>query len=332
MKRLIIVASLAIAAIGCQKTEVQNVVNNEIGFNVETAKMTRAIVQNDENNPTANVTYPESQPFGVYSYATQGGQSLGGVMNNVEISKVEGAWKNARTPYYWPNETNTLLSFYAYSPYNANMTHSVAGGFAFTYTHVQDCDFMVAKTLDQTYASNSGVVGLTFAHELTQIQFVVKPSALTGVTYEVQSITLNNIVKKADYVQIPTSSAVQWTPANEGGYYGVGAEGCELTVNGEEGAQSTTPATMIPQDLTNATFTVVYEIHGTGAANETVTRTLPLAYSVGSESVDEWVANKKITYNLTMTLKEITFAPVVAPWENVTANDIDIKPADTPAN
>ena len=82
MKRLIIIASLAILAVGCQKTEIQNEVQTPIGFSTETGKMTRAIVQNDPSNPTANVTYPSSQPFGVYAYGWQkendGSQVTGG--------------------------------------------------------------------------------------------------------------------------------------------------------------------------------------------------------------------------------------------------------------
>ena len=49
MKRLFIIASLAILAVGCQKTEIQNEVQTPIGFSTETGKMTRAIVQNGEN-------------------------------------------------------------------------------------------------------------------------------------------------------------------------------------------------------------------------------------------------------------------------------------------
>lgn len=191
MKRLIIIASLAILAVGCQKTEIQNEVQNQIGFSTETGKMTRAIVQNDPSNPTANVTYPSSQPFGVYAYGWQkendGSQVTGGaagalVMNNVEVSYTEATANTAAkwavttdntttTKYYWPNDPRTTLNFYAYSPaqpstgVNSGMdphqeltgriSHNETDGLALTdYVHSNMyVDFMVATpVMGATYS------------------------------------------------------------------------------------------------------------------------------------------------------------------------------------
>ena len=83
MKRLIIVASLAILAVGCQKTFVQNEVQTPIGFSTEVGKQTRAIVN----------TYDDAQPFGVFAYGYDNGQPNDvPVMNNVEVAK-NGGWK-----------------------------------------------------------------------------------------------------------------------------------------------------------------------------------------------------------------------------------------------
>lgn len=123
MKRLFIIASLAILAVGCQKTEIQNEVQNQIGFSTETGKMTRAIVQDG--------TYLTSQPFGVYAYGwqkieNQNTSNDDPVMDNVEIFQddrtIDGVstkvWvANDGLTYYWPNDPRTALNFYAYSPY-----------------------------------------------------------------------------------------------------------------------------------------------------------------------------------------------------------------------
>ena len=69
MKRLIFIASLAMLAVGCQKTEIQNEVLTPIGFSTEVGKQTRAIVDNpappqDGSTPTS-VAHPTTQPLSV---------------------------------------------------------------------------------------------------------------------------------------------------------------------------------------------------------------------------------------------------------------------------
>ena len=76
MKRLFIVASMAIMAVGCQKTTVENEVLTPIGFNTEVSKLTRA-----------TVAY-EGTEFGVFSYANQNGALLNRPMENVKIENV----------------------------------------------------------------------------------------------------------------------------------------------------------------------------------------------------------------------------------------------------
>ena len=108
MKRLIIVASLAILAVGCQKTFVQNEVQTPIGFSTEVGKQTRAIVN----------TYDDAQPFGVFAYGYDNGVANNDpVMGNVEIAKGNSGWKATDgITYYWPNDPDNYLNFYAYSP------------------------------------------------------------------------------------------------------------------------------------------------------------------------------------------------------------------------
>lgn len=97
---------------------------------------------------------------------------------------------------------------------------------------------------------------------------------------------------------------------------------------------STTPVTMIPQALTASvasddpasvvngqSFTVVYTISGTGVATETVEKTFDFAAAtMASGQTAAWDINKKITYTLTISLNEITFAPTVETWEEATGS------------
>lgn len=121
MKRLIFIASLAMLAVGCQKTEIQNEVLTPIGFSTEVGKQTRAIA----DGQTAG-GYLLDQPFAVYAYGWQDGDANDNpVMNNVEIfvqkrtinSVEEDVWAaTGDVKYYWPNDPSTTLNFYAYSP------------------------------------------------------------------------------------------------------------------------------------------------------------------------------------------------------------------------
>lgn len=321
MKRLFIVASMAIMAVGCQKTTVENEVLTPIGFSTEVSKLTRA-----------TVAY-EGEEFGVFSYANQNGTFLNRPMENVKIENVAedgspAVWKNATTTYYWPNDAQTTLDFYAYSPYmEANIAHSKEAGFQMSdYTHNMSTDFMVSNPVtNQKYSEEKkGVVDLVFNHQMAKVQFKVAAEALAGVTFDVTSITLNNIAKVADYTEIPTSGNKWSVDSNWGSALDATPAGYELTLTGDAGKETSTPVTVIPESLTDKTFTVKYTISGTGVAAENVVKTLPLAYAVGQSSVTEWVANKSITYTLTVGLKEITFAPVVEDWEPVSADSIDI--------
>lgn len=247
MKRLFIIASLAILAVGCQKTEIQNEVQTPIGFSTEVGKQTRAIVD--------GANYGTTQPFAVYAYGHQGDATATVVMNNVEISYTAGSgegttavpakWSaTGTTKYYWPNDPNTYINFYAYSPAamtsNGNnapgdhqilhflngegngVSHSETTGLTLTkYDHSNKyVDFMVAKpVLRAKYATtdpdnlttnteDAGTVPVVFEHKMSQILFKVTTAEdYPGIKFTVKSITLNDIKKTADY----TSYTNTWT-------------------------------------------------------------------------------------------------------------------------
>lgn len=239
MKRLIIVASLAILAVGCQKTFVQNEVQTPIGFSTEVGKQTRAIVD--------GTTYDTNQPFGVYAYGHQGANdpAPSEIMVNVEIFKDGNDWKATDGfTYYWPNDPETTINFYAYSPVlntasnqknqagevslashlvmEANdFEHSEDDGLSFTgYIHSNPyVDFMEATPIEGATFSNpdgeatgtsliNGQVPLTFNHKMTQVVFnVTTDKVYKGVTFTLKNITLKNVKDKGSY------SNGDWTSA-----------------------------------------------------------------------------------------------------------------------
>ena len=94
MKRFFIFAAMAIAAVSCQKVEVQNEVLTKIGFDTEAGKQTRAIV-------TGNAL-PDRSTFGVYAYLHDTNAGTSGLLMNDQVVTNEGATTGAT--YYWPND------------------------------------------------------------------------------------------------------------------------------------------------------------------------------------------------------------------------------------
>lgn len=238
MKRfMLFIAMVGFMATSCSKTIVNDEVETAISFSTESAKLTRAIVQN--NGQTANSgTYFQDQPFGVFAYGSNDGATA--FMDNVEISYTNPSWKaTGDTKYYWPNDPRTTINFYAYSPAcsTANPTanlkshqmlnctglsHTEASLEVTGYTHGEDqmyVDFMVATPVKgATYVNpdgsvsddgqtpdidddTDGLVPMVFNHKMTQILFNVTTNQVyPGVTFTIKSITLKNIRNKAGYV------------------------------------------------------------------------------------------------------------------------------------
>ena len=354
MKRLFIVASLAIMAIACQKTEVQNEVLTPIGFNTEVGKATKAIVLDQED-------YKVDQPFAVYAYSHQTieeTETVHTVMSNVQISKQSNDWKATEGSYYWPNDPRTKMNFYAYSPVLGNgetdkeingvITHSepvtadgkTTGGLTLTgYVHKNMfVDFMVSDdALNCTYTSTNGVVPVAFNHKMTQVVFNVKTSEdYSGAVFTIKSIKLQNIKNTANY-----NTYSDWTGQSGKAEYTV-FSGTQIVSNTADADLETVPVTMIPQTIVRAAteaesgkdtyatetsaqmFEITYTIGGTGVAHETVVKHVPfLAYAAADatekDTTPNWASNQKITYNVTIGFNEIKFNPTVKGWE--TASD-----------
>lgn len=376
MKRLLIVASVAILAAGCQKTFVQDEVQTPIGFSTEVGKQTRAIVQQSGEN-----SYLTSQPFAVYAYGHQdagNGDVATTIMNNVEIFyDNDDKWRaNDGLTYYWPNDPRTEINFYAYSPsysaeasatnnhqkLNGRISHSETAGLSLTdYIHSNMyVDFMVGRPVLEAFyndqdGSNGSVAGLTsvpvsFNHQMTQVVFTVKTNKPYGsdtstnpdddVTFTVKSITLNKVNNNANYAHSTLAQSYQdvdskfkhgvWEDQTGQETYTVfpAVKLADDQLNGNPDIQAnevatvvtnttvltTTPVTMIPQNLATSTqsFTIVYDIAGAGVATETVSKTVDL--NTGSHTA--WGINQKVTYNIIIGLNEITFSPTVVGWES----------------
>lgn len=328
MKRLIIVASLAILAVGCQKTFVENEVRNQIGFNTEIDKMTRTV--------NTGTTF-ENTDFTVFSYGYQGENGAhDGVMVGVKVAKDDkGDWKaTGETKYYWPNSADTKLNFYAYSPANLGFSHSEAKGFyspegvPFVLAD-NKTDFMVATPVEgATYGDQNGNatevvttgVPMVFNHQLTQVVFKVT-SNIAGVTATLNSITLNDLSNSASYDQKRTVPGENDVPVNKPWYGHVDTD-TDYTINVNSTGVSTDPVVLLPQSLDGLTFDISYNIAGNNIANETVVRP---GVVLKTTNLTEWIPNMRVVYTVNVGLTEITFTPSVALWDNETGDTIGVQ-------
>lgn len=340
MKRFYVTAAIAasLLATSCQKTYVVDEVNTPIGFEANLGKQTKAIVN--------GATLPDAGTFGVFCYALTDGSSWSDsspltnkVMNNVQIGKDGDTWRaTGDIKYYWPNNADTKLNFFAYYPYQAVAETSTdpnqetlgqipgvdKNGITLT-NYVHDniyVDFMTADAKDRTYekpdgasatSATKGTVKLQFTHQLTQLVFAVKKAAdYSGITMTLQSITLNNIGNTATF-----ENGTWAAPTISTGTYTIDFTEANMTLTTDAENSKGKGMTVIPQSLTASTesasgqtMTIVYKIKGTGVAEETVTKTVDLY----TENLKKWDPNQKITYNISIGMQEILFNPSVSTW------------------
>ncbi len=198
-KNLFLVAAVAVALSSCSKNEVgdSNLDNKKVGFGVYTGESVKSgasdVMTTDGLKGTG---------FGVFTYydlATQTNgdgvlaaftdESTPDFMYNTKVAVEENETEWTYSPMkYWPNNTNDVLSFFAYGPQSSNATGDaitfdkvgdMKGAPVLTYTMLDAdkmVDFVVAapkydvnNTTD--YNVENATIDFTFKHLLTRASF-----------------------------------------------------------------------------------------------------------------------------------------------------------------
>lgn len=257
-------------------------------------------------------------------------------------------WSPANS-YYWPKDG--YLTFAAYSPTAANahteITYSVTNGIQMNDFTIQapaaQYDLMLSnRATDQT--SEKMVINtpdpydgvqIVFTHALSAIDFTVKTAknyATDNYTIDLKSITITNAYSKGDLTQFANidqgTAGNNWTDYKEEASYLVPNSAITSLTNS---AQEITPDTntadliLLPQALTHSpnkvsvvvVYTVSHPDMGTGKSIE-YTTTLPL----DNGTISTWDAGKRYTYNITIGMEEVIFAPTVTVWVPVPGIDL----------
>ena len=360
MKKLLFIAAIAGAAlVSCTKNEVAQSVNEQkaISFatpivGVTTKAPTYGLLTEHPTTQTFNV-------WGWYSEADEyvADETVKAYMTDVKVAYNSGNFNNAETEngawaptptYFWPK--NGQLTFDAYSPTEIQTGNNVKCDKA---TGLTIENYVVPNTLenqidvlfsDRTYDNVSTSftsgntyegVDIAFNHALSAIAFnVAQAGDYADGTLTIKSIAVDAFSKgtftqniQTDRTQSPAWTAAEtlrYTILEKGNYAASQHLTTTLTAAGST-------ALMLPQVFSSskAKVTIEYYIKNNDEDPLLQVYTFELNQEVnqsGEDSdgntvtVNKWEMGKRYTYNITIGLQGIYFAPTVTGWTDVTVD------------
>ena len=219
MKKFFVIAAAAVVALAsCTKNEVVKI-SDEISF--ETMQVsTKGLIYPNNELGTLDVL-PADAKFGVFAYVDGVATPL---MNDVEIAKIEGAWKaNDGNVYIWPSEG--MVDFTAYYPSSLAATYNTAtakvslANVDLGSTIGSQVDPLVAVTNDQDAAVKPHkAVKLVFKHISSLIDLSVVDSTKTPALQNkivLKKIEVLGVNTKGDYVDGTVTGKGTWTNVSE---------------------------------------------------------------------------------------------------------------------
>ena len=324
MKKFLFIAAMAsVALVSCVKNEVIPV--NEEGQ--EITYLTSPVTKGDFGATNVFASWAFFTPTNWA--ADKATAAVYDGISGVTISKnTSGEWKEDGTSHYWPKAG--ALSFFSYSLNKANLTNAsgatfnctAANGITVTGYNVNtdtNVDFLVAQPItDATretpnYLTNG--VPTVFEHKLTNVAFVIKTAAdySTTQTFELKSITFNNLETEGNYTQLATPTWSGHTEQAVTTNFSTAA-----TTFGVAGTPVTAVQSLyLPQEFDdNETVTIVYTVTPvpSGTTKEyTVSPKLSEVFNVSS-----WAEGKIYTCTINVGLEEIKWNPSVEVWTPAT--------------
>ena len=354
MKKLFFIAAITGAAlVSCTKNEVAQSVNEQ-----QEITFASPVVGTTTKATTYGLlteAYPTTQSFGVWGWYSEAASydptTAVAYMTNVEVAYDEanhnsnetenGAWEPV-TPYYWPK--NGKLTFDAYSPIELTgvscdkTTGLTIENYAVPTTLAKQIDVLYStRAYDKTSASyTSGNtyegVDIAFNHALSAVAFTIKAADndYPKGTIKLQSITVT-ADSKGTFTQ-NIGSTPSWKVEKSGANYVIWeAADSDKSLEVEYTAKTAGQTSIVlPQEFksSEAVITVKYYIKN-GQENPLLQTAIFKLYVSENQSgkegdaavtVDKWEMGKIYTYNLTIGLQGIYFAPTIDSWDNVSVD------------
>lgn len=353
MKKIILIAAVAIAAAACSKTFDTNLATEKaIGFGTWAENLTKA-----EARAQGSSTFLAGDTFKVSGTKEYNGTKT--VFDNVTVEAKAGTplvWEYSPLRFWDSNATS--YTFYAVSPAAAA---TVATDGKVTASDVvfsgKDNDILVATKKELTKTSTPKIgeqVDLVFNHVASLVDIKVKKAhALQNATVTVSAFSLLNIKSKGSLALNATTpyNATTGVPAAEWS-----AEGTTASYGPSNGVESVTVSTESPLTIADdsnfvdpygntpaastpivkslvvmpQTFaadaqkiTISYKIAVTGGDTIEYTATKNLAdfdivddKDQNDDKVAKWEPGKHYTFYITLDANAIEFSATITPWTN----------------
>ncbi len=352
MKKSIAIVLGLTSLVACTKSSVSYEQTDQISFApIANVNKTKAAI--------SGTAFPETNLMGVYAYykdVAAGSANTTFVTPDTYLSKADfkkngttwAGWdtkNDTHNPYYWP-KTGSLI-FAAYSPETAELTHtfSVANGVITDKfskdDYVQSSD--LSKTVDLLWSPVTGVsydktsgkdgVPMTFYHAMSWVTInAVAANAQSENKFAIKSLKLKKVTGKGSFYT--NKDAITWSPSvvaadkNTLAVYSV-EEATKVTTTAQVLEKVSQGTVVIPQNLDEVELeiTFIQATGNTGAWTADQTITVPLKdCKSGTETISAWGSGKHYIYTLAFNYDsdEITIAPDVKDWKDVTVDKISV--------
>jgi hypothetical protein len=334
MKKIYLsVLAAAVAVTACDKSETINVENGkqqEVAFSPVNQPATKAPIETAAF-PDDNTIYVSASNNKAKFFEAKTFKKSGAVWKNYDESAT------AFSPIYWPLGGTGSFDFLAYSTTLAatavwgdgGVPNDVAGKVVITYPDNYGTAGVTKKTQDDllyattSSSSRSTALPIDFKHALAWVNFKVK----SNINVNIKSIELVNVFTEGTFTIDQTSNTPQtsWT-AGAKGDKAILSYTDESTLNvvasfNIDGSAGHEPGSdhafgdmgiLLPaQPIPN--FKITYSLDGA----------TDLVY-VCNNVRGTWENGKKYTYKIDITFNEITLAPTVVSYDEVTDMPINL--------
>ena len=338
-------ALLGLIAASCSKNDVSEntTPDNAIGFGTYSLQSKAATDLFVDGTTHSNI--PNGKAIGVYGYvhngsnwATDHATATPNIFNNVPVTaaSADGTLFNYSPSRYWPANTTTVISFYAYYPQSgAGITPAVTtgmGSYAFETQALaaNQVDFLVSDLeADQSKTNGKpadGSVDLKFHHMLCQVKATADASSelkgnsgyksCTVTKIEIVGVNSKGTLTPANTDGVAANTTFTWTGQNTVATYTAGdpTDKANILLLMPQTLPSTAKIKVTynivfnySSDKTDATKDVTY-------SNNVKEATLPTA------AVLSWEKNKIYNYTIAVNLDRIEFTSSVTAWDATETN------------
>lgn len=333
MKKSLIIALGAIALVACTKTSVSYEQTGEIGFAPVVRKNSTKAAVEGTAFPNQNIkvygyydnSIPAGKPYAPNKFAVE-------YLPGVEFTqKTDGStWTGKEHSYYWPKTGSMLFAGYSPVDFGIGKVKFRLGDNKFSVDTLVQPDFSATKDLlyaGYTTSVLGGTAQMAFSHALSWVTIKAKAAAANEI--KITNIKFVKLAEKGSSTGLP-----EWTTTGTK----------DITVFDPEAACKV-PAVdtlvesypncglVFPQNLADAAaIEVSYEMNngaGQWFAQAPFVKKLNSLTS-GANPIDKWEAGKHYTYIINFSRiggepgssNEITIAPTVKEWDDVTADGI----------